>query len=269
MGTKKWVLLTAIIALVSLGYYLLMPPPATPDAVPVAQLAVPAPVVVEALPPGEPLERYPIDSATVAIEKESPLALDASDGVIGKGLAQLLGKKTLAAYLYPDKRIRRFVATIDNLPRQEAPARMMPVKPVGGAFLVKRSDAGMTIDPANAKRYLGYLKVMAAVDARRLVDLYIGFYPLFQQAYRELGYPKGYFNDRLIEALDDLLAAPDVVPPVALQQPKVLYQFADPVLEGRSAGQKIMVRMGGDNMAQAKTLLGTIRRELLSRSPAK
>lgn len=269
MGSKKWVLLAVIVALAGFGYYLLMPPSAPLEALPVAPLPPPAPAVVEALPPVEPLERYPIDPATVAIEKEPPLTLDASDDALGKGLTQLLGKKALAAYLYPDKRIRRFVATIDNLPRQEAPARMMPVKPVGGAFLVKRSEAGMTIDPANAKRYLRYLKVMSAVDARRLVDLYIGFYPLFQQAYRELGYPKGYFNDRLIEALDDLLAAPDVLPPVALQQPKVLYQFADPALEGRSAGQKIMLRMGADNMAQAKKLLGAIRLELLSRSPAR
>lgn len=269
MESKKWILLAGIVAIVGFGYYLLMPMPITPAVAPVAQLPAPATVSAEVLPPAAPLERYPIDPATVAIEVSPPLALDGSDGVVGKGLTTLFGKKALTAYFYSDKRIRRFVATIDNLPRQEAPARMMPVKPVGGPFLVKHGEVGMTIDPANAKRYQRYLKVMAAVDARRLVDLYISFYPLFQQAYRELGYPNGYFNDRLIETLDNLLAAPEVPEPMALLQPKVLYQFADPALEGRSAGQKIMVRMGAENMAQAKTLLAAIRGELLSRSSVK
>ena len=145
----------------------------------------------------------------------------------------------------------------------------MPVKPVGGPFLVERNSAGMTIDPTNARRYVRYLEIMAAVDVRRLLDLYVGFYPVFQQAYRELGYPHGRFNDRVVDTLDDLLATPDVTPPIAVTQPKVLYEFADPALEKRSAGQKIMLRMGADNMARAKRLLSAIRSELLRRSPSK
>ena len=79
---------------------------------------------------------------------------------------------------------------------------------------------------------------------------YVQLYPLFQAAYQELGYPNGYFNDRLIQAIDDMLAAPDVAAP-KLAQPKVLYEFADPALENLSAGQKILVRMGPEN-AQAR-----------------
>ena len=92
---------------------------------------------------------------------------------------------------------------------------------------------------------------------------------MFQQAYRELGYPHGRFNDRVVATLADLLATPDVAPPMAVTQPKLLYEFADPALEKRSAGQKIMLRMGADNMARAKRLLTAIRSELLRRSPGK
>ena len=84
---------------------------------------------------------------------------------------------------------------------------------------------------------------MEAVEAKRLVAAYVRLYPLFQTAYQELGYPNGYFNDRLVQAIDDLLAAPDIAAP-RLVQPKVLYEFADADLEERSAGQKIMLRMG-------------------------
>ena len=43
----------------------------------------------------------------------------------------------------------------------------------------------------------------------------------------------------------------------------MLYEFADPALEQRSAGQKIMLRMGSENAARVKSKLREIRRELL------
>ena len=66
---------------------------------------------------------------------------------------------------------------------------------------------------------------------------YRHFYPLFQQAYVDLGYPDGYFNDRLVEVIDHLLATPDVAGPIKLTQPSVFYQYADPSIEERSAGR--------------------------------
>ncbi len=44
-----------------------------------------------------------------------------------------------------------------------------------------------------------------------------------------------------------------------LAQPKVLYQYVDADLESRSAGQKIMMRMGGENAAKLKSKLHEIR----------
>ena len=84
-------------------------------------------------------------------------------------------------------------------------------------------------------------------------------YPLFQQSYRDLGYPKGYFNDRLIAAMDDLLATPEPKAPLQLTQDKVLYQFADPDLERRSAGQKVMLRIGTENARAVKAKLREFR----------
>jgi hypothetical protein len=112
------------------------------------------------------------------------------------------------------------------------------------------------------------VKLAQAVDAKQLVALYVYFYPLFQQAYEELGYPKKYFNDRLVEAIDDFLAAPEVSGPVKLVRPKVMYEFADPALEALSAGQKILIRMGPENAALIKTKLRDLRRELGVEGPA-
>jgi hypothetical protein len=109
------------------------------------------------------------------------------------------------------------------------------------------------------------VRVFEALDARALVQRYIESYPLFQQAYAELGFPNRNFNDRLVEAIDDLLAAPELASAPELVQPKVLYEFADEDLQQRSAGQKIMLRMGAENAARVKNKLREIRRELVQR----
>ncbi|MBK6804569.1 MAG: DUF3014 domain-containing protein [Betaproteobacteria bacterium] len=76
------------------------------------------------------------------------------------------------------------------------------------------------------------------------------FYPLFQEAYREQGYPNAYFNDRLVQALDLLIATREAPGQLAIVQPKVLYEFADPALRGAASGQKILLRMGRECRAR-------------------
>lgn len=99
-------------------------------------------------------------------------------------------------------------------------------------------------------------------DAKKLVAVYARFYPLFQRAYQDLGYPDGYFNSRLVAIIDHLRAVLEIEGPLALTQPHVLYEFADPDLELRSAGHKIMLRMGMDNAAKIKAKLREIRSEV-------
>ena len=61
-----------------------------------------------------------------------------------------------------------------------------------------------------------------------------------------------------------MAAAPEIDAPIRLMRPKVLYEFADPDLETRSAGQKILIRMGARNAARVKAKLREIRRELIA-----
>jgi len=212
----------------------------------------------------EPAIRHPIEEAPAA----QPLpALGESDPAMRKSLAELIGKSRFARFFYPDRIIRRIVATIDNLPRKTVAINLMPVKAVAGSFIVEETQDDTVIGAKNAARYGAYVKLMQAVDAHKLVAFYVSFYPLFQQDYVELGYPKGYFNDRLIEAIDNMLDAPDLKSPILLVQPKVMYEFADPDLEARSAGQKIIMRMGSENAAKVKAKLREIRSEVMLRAP--
>ena len=181
--------------------------------------------------------------------------LENSDSMMRDQLAGLLGRQAFADHFIAADIVRRIVATVDNLPRETAPQRVMPLHAVPGAF---------TPDTTNYARYAPYVRVFEAIDAQALVRAYVNAYPLFQRAYEELGFPGKYFNHRLIEAIDDLIAAPEVTTPPELMRPRVLYEFADPDLETRSAGQKMLLRMGHDNAARVKGKLREIRRELVA-----
>ena len=248
-----WLALAVVLAGVASFYYWQhanAPEPAAPP--PVATAPPPPPA------PETPRIEHPVPDAPAG----APLPpLADSDGVAKDALVKLFGSDAVVRVFITDAAVRRFVATVDNLPRKTTAARLMPVRPVPGAFEVDNHGGTLTIDAKNALRYRPYILVMEGVEAKRLVATYVQLYPLFQSAYQELGYPNGYFNDRLVQAIDDMLAAPDVASP-ALAQPKVLYQFADPAIEDRSAGQKIMLRMGSANAARVKEKLRAIRREL-------
>jgi hypothetical protein len=232
-----------------------------------APAEVPAPPPMQAAPvpqPSPPAIGHPIEAPQA--QPATPLpTLENSDSMMRRLLAELVGAKAFDELVIPSELVRRIVATIDNLPRPTAPRRMMPLNPVPGSFAVAGSGDEAAIAPANSARYAPYVRAMESVQARALVDGYVQAYPLFQQAYEQLGYPGKYFNDRLVEAIDDMLAAPELDAPAKLARPKVLYEFADPGLETRSAGQKILVRMGRENELRVKAKLREIRQELEAR----
>jgi hypothetical protein len=255
-----WFLLLMVLAAGAVFFYLWRQTASQPVSTP--PVATAPPVVTEA----PPAIRHPIENAQSAAgpnADDKPLpALMVSDTTMQNTLTDLFGPASLGKVFYEDAIIHRFVATVDNLPRKSVPARNLPVKPVSGPLATSAADGNVSISSDNALRYKPYVQMADAIDAKNLVAAYVHFYPLIQQDYRDLGYPKGYFNDRLIEAIDDMLATPESTAPLEVVQPKVMYQYTDPELEARSAGQKIMIRMGSENAAKVKAKLRQIRSEL-------
>ncbi len=248
------VVVTLLVVAGAAAYWFWWRAPAPPTVTPVAESA-PAPA-----PAAEPEIRYPVASQA----EQVPLPpLQESDTTVLAGIAGVIGSDALEKMLRREDVVRHIVATVDNLPRHSVAARVMPVNPIPGHFATAGSGDSVTIAADNAARYAPYVRMGEAVDMKTLAALYMRLYPLFQEAYRDLGYPNGYFNDRLVEAIDDMLAAPVMSGPVKLSQPKVFYEYADPGLEQRSAGQKIMMRIGSDNAARVKAKLAQFRREIV------
>lgn len=236
---------------------------------PVATQAAPAPTPASAVP----AIQYPIGPAPAELAAPLP-TLEQSDRDLLRQAESMLGRQAMAL-LRTTGLVRNLVATVDNLPRSHAPTQVWPVHPTSGRFSVlapaeQGSTGPVEIDPDNEMRYVPFVLMVESVDPQKAVALYRWAYPLFQQAYEELGFPGRYFNDRLVAVIDHLLAAPEPAQPVLVRQirvegpkplerPWVHYVYADPQLEALSAGQKLMVRVGPVHERRLKAQLRKFR----------
>lgn len=235
-----------------------------PRSAPAPATATPPPALATA-PAEPPAVQHPIDQVPVlpaeATEPLPPLA--DSDAAALAALGALMGEADPSTWLVSEYVVQRLVTTIDNLPRSSLTRQAYAAKPVAGTLVVSEADGRLWLDPANHARYDTAVGVFEAVDSRALVSAYVRFYPLFQQAWREVG-AGGEFNDRLVQVIDHLLETPDIRGPVALTQPGLRYEYADPSIESRSAGQKILIRMGSENAAVVKEKLGQLRAAVIA-----
>jgi hypothetical protein len=253
-----------------------------PARAPVAPAAAPSAAAPEAPPapaapePTPPAIQHPVEAPVADTAGEpAPLpALAESDEHVSTLLSGLLGRKNVLIFLQLDGFVRRAVATVDNLARSQAPVMVWPVNPTPQRFTTLRGENGVeTIHPDNSQRYAPLVLMIESVDTTQAVNLYRGLYPLFQQAYEELGFPGRYFNDRLVEVLDHLIATPVPTEPLTVTlvevkgsvpstRPWVRYELADPALESQSAGRKMLLRTGPDNQRRLQAKLKDIRQRL-------
>lgn len=278
MKKRKWIwpAVVALAALVGLLYAFL-----GERVVPPAETTTPLPPLggVEAPSdqgaaagegvPSEPSPARPEEVAPAAAAGEALPALDASDTALAAALGRLRGGPAALERLVMTRVIRRIVATVDNLDRPgPIPLRVRAAPPVPGRPIVSGSGDDLTLSPENSARYQPWVAALQGLDMHAAAAVYFRYYPLFEQAYEDLGYPGRSFNARALQVIDHLLAAPDVHGVIRLVQPKVLYRFADPDLEALSCGQKIMVRIGPDNEMVVKRALRSLR-DALAGFPAR
>ena len=229
------------------------PQPVAPAAV--QQAPVEGTEPAEPLHPVEPLELTPGEGELVELPP-----LEESDRYFALALIDVFGPE-LETLLADEALIDKTVATVDNLTRGRIAEKIRPVGRLSGKFIVTAAgDNGpFYLSPENYDRYKPLVDIVTDADLDEVVATYRRFYPLFQEAFAQLGYPDGYFNDRIVAVIDHLLITPQPEAPIRLVQPHVLYKFADPELEALSSGQKLLLRMGPDHAASIKERLTELR----------
>lgn len=279
---KYWIIGTLLVVLGVVAWYLYdaaeptveetvvpgptLPPKEQAPPPPVTRPEVTEPAIAEPMPEPEPL-----------VEEPALPALSESDDEALSTLSNLVdGTMPAERYLVEEDVIPRIVATVDALSGKQVPDSIRAVQGPGGEFEVTpdeqpdtviRNEVGDPIpqyqlNPANFRRYAPYVEMLEAVDPANLALAYRAYQPLLEEAFDQLGYPEGNFEERLLTVIDEMLATPTPPQPVQLIKPEAYYLYADDQLEALSAGQKILLRMGPDNAARIRAKLAEIREVL-------
>jgi len=279
---KNWIIGAILVLVAATAYYyfaVYQPPAPVEETAEQVVIVEPVKEVEKAPELAEPgAAPDPADRPEIPMEAEpAPLpSLVESDPVVLESLGGLLSEPVANRYVINDNVISRVVATIDMLGGRQVPAVVQALEGPEGSFQVMVNDSPETvinneagdpipqffIDPSNYARYTPYVDMLEAADTAEVVANYRSFYPLFQEAYQQMGYADGDFNARLIAIIDELLATPEVTGPVQLIKPEAYFLYTDPKLEALSAGQKILLRMGNDNAARVKSKLAEVRASL-------
>ncbi len=242
-GNRKVILIAvALIALVGIGfgiyYFLIYEKPEEPLPLPRK--------VIEGEPSQVPAEKIVRKEEEKA--RELLLDLDSSDVVARKLAKELSSHPQLAIWLMNEDLIRRFTAVVDNIANGLSPRSHIEFLAPKGKFQLIEKDGRFYINPASYKRYNLVGDVFASLDSEGCVKFYNQLKPLFQKAYRELGYPTQDFQETLFKSIIELLKTPIIEGEILLKKKVITYEMVDPKLEQLSRAQKHLIRMGPENV---------------------
>jgi len=193
--------------------------------------------------------------------------LDTSDDFTRALVEGLSAHPQLTAWLMPEDLVRRFVAVVDNVARGEDPRPHLRFLDPGQGFEVAFAGDGMVIDERSFERYDLVTEVFTSLDTDASVRLYRDLYPLFEEAYRDLGYPAGDFDQVMREAIGRILDAPVPTGMVEVEPRLKGYRFKSPAFENLGPIEKQLLRMGPENIRKIRSKLRLIRTALTLTRP--
>ena len=237
---------------------------------------VPLPVEVKDIIPEEPLVTIEdiaepviedvIEPEIIEVEPQvqvEPLpTLGNSDGYVHKKTVEIADGMKIEPLLVDKDLVRHFVVFVDNLAQGELARKVSPLKAPDRIFTVSDITNKTYLNPDSYHRYDLYANFVANLDEQQLAATYKELTPLLEEAFEELGYGDMSFNQRLLQAIDIMLAAPVIEQPIELDGVSVNYQFVDPQLEALPNAQKLLVRMGPENTKKVKAALRKLKKYL-------
>jgi hypothetical protein len=258
---RKSILITAVllgVLIIGAGvlyWWYYMRPPAPPPVVepPKAQETSPS-----SPPPAEPKpaeEKEPVPEPAVTLP-----ALDQSDDLVKQTITGLSPHGKIADWMKIKNLIRVITAAVDNIARGESPRAHLGFLFYGQVFSVGEKGGKLYLHPKSYGRYDLLADAFVSLNTGRTVQAYQKLKPLFQEAYRELGYPEKDFHATLIRAIRRVLEVPVVEGEILLKEEGkgVNYLYADDGLERMNEIQKHLLRMGPKNTRKMQQKLREI-----------
>tara|TARA_R110002072_G_scaffold3830_4_gene27287 strand:+ start:37510 stop:38331 length:822 start_codon:yes stop_codon:yes gene_type:complete len=255
-------IVTGILLVGFLAYYFLSAEP-QPDTV-TDIVAIPEPATIEVIEPEAPEPEPEVEPEVVAEEPAFVLPrLENSDQLIRDGAVSLTRHEGINTWLGSSELIRKTVAFTDNIANGSiAKEPAAALAPRGQMSVQEISEGVYVMNERSYDRFNNVTNILLSIDTKRSVEFYVLLRPLFAQAYGELGYPSGNFDQVILRGIGRLLETPQIDEPAKLIRPVVMYEYQDPKLEMLSPAQKQLLRMGPKNADAIKAKLRDIAREL-------
>ncbi|MGL4712842.1 MAG: DUF3014 domain-containing protein [Shewanella sp.] len=239
--------------------------PETPPSEPMTLDSAPELETTEVTPAATETDTHSTETTAVTepdVIVEPVPALAESDGFAQQKALAIINNNVLGSLLVQQDLIRQFVVFVDNLAQGELTRKVSPLKGPEKQFSVSEITNKVYLNPEGFHRYDAYVDSISKMDERSLITTYKQLTPMLEEAFAELGYSNAKFNDRMLQAINVLLAAPIIEAPIELSSISVNYQFVDPDLEVLPSAQKLLVRMGPENTRKLKVALRKIENQL-------
>jgi len=196
------------------------------------------------------------------IEDNYTDVLQASDQSIYDSLAEFsLQTAQIKAALHEDM-LRNTVVFIENFSNGHFVSKFSPMLAPEKPFVTQQKGGKLVIDPRSYQRYDIYADYIYSVDSKQFVQYYRSLKPSIDDFYAEIAKPNSRFDDALAQAINMVLATPVIYTPIEINSPSVMYLYNDPALENLNDAQKLLLRIGPQNLAKLKHKLRSIQAEL-------
>lgn len=141
--------------------------------------------------------------------------------------------------------LRHLVAAAQLVADGESPKAALPFLSIPGAF--KASEDDRFIAPQSYARYDVIARVAGSIDAAAAGEAYMRFRPFLDSAFAEIGRPGKGLDEVMSSAVLRVVNVKFPEGEVELVPKGAVYAFKDPALEGLSAAEKQVLRMGAKN----------------------
>ena len=184
--------------------------------------------------------------------------LDETDPMTRQLVGKLSSHPMVARWLTTDALVVNFVAVTSRIATGVTPAGELKTMGPVPRFATRTSGDNTYLDRASYRRYDGYAEAISTLDARGTAGLYNTLKPRIQDAYARLVSRDEDFGPVLERAIIELLKVPAVEGNIALQPHGTVWAFEDPSLQGLTAAQKQLLRMGPQNVRAVQSKLREI-----------
>ncbi len=246
------------------------------DVIPAPAVVIEPEIIPEPEPEPEPEPAIIVEPVAVAplVEPEPVIeevpepvlpSLDESDAWVQEKLPSYTWRKELLKLVINEDMIRRFVVFTDNFAQGNLAYEHSPLIKPSTKFSANEIKNGASSewqwDESTTRRFTLYVDLLRSFDSETLVQWYFEMKPLIDQAYTELGYEDD-FTDVLHDAISKVLDMEIPKDSLDLVRPSVMFRYKDANIEALDDSDKLLLRLGKENLLVIKSVLLEINERL-------